>query len=410
MDRSPVPSNPAPAPARANSSRRNGLRRWIPYLGAVALVSLIAAGLWPQPAPVEVLRVGRGELRSTVNEEGKTRIRHRYTVCAPVTGQLRRIPFKAGASVCAGETVVAVIDPIAPAPLDERSRALAVAARDAAAANLERARAALAFARSELRRTERLHAEQTASTQELESAQWRETAAAREFTAAEAELRHAEAQLVEFGTSPGAPPSGGQTPVEIRAPVSGRVLRVFEESSRVVTSSTPLVEIGDPADLEVVIEVLSRDGAMIRPGDEVILEQWGGREPLAARVRLVEPAAFLKISALGVEEQRVNVIADLLTPPEQRAGLGDQFRVEARIVTWKAPDALKVAAGALFRHGAGWAVFVVENGHARLRPVRIGPSSGLETQVLDGVQEGDAVILYPGDRIRDGERVRTVVI
>ena len=375
------------------------------------LAGLITAGLWPAPAAVEVARVTRGELRSTVNEEGKTRIQHRYTVSAPVTGQLRRIPFKAGAPACAGETVIAVIDPVTPTLLDERSRALALAARDAAAALVERARAALAFARSELQRTERLHAEQTASTQELEAAQLRETTGRRELAAAEAELRQAEAQLAAFaspGTGPGQETS--LAPVELRSPITGQVLRVYEESSRAVAPGTPLAEVGNPTDLEVVIEVLSRDGATIRPGDEVILEQWGGAKPLAARVRLVEPAGFLKISALGVEEQRVNVIADLLTPPDERPGLGDQFRVEARIVTWKSPDALKVPAGALFRHGPDWAAFVIENGRARLRPVHTGPSSGSETQVVDGLAEGDSVILYPGDRIRDGDRVRTVQI
>jgi HlyD family secretion protein len=183
------------------------------------------------------------------------------------------------------------------------------------------------------------------------------------------------------------------------------VLRVFEENARTVTAGTPLVEVGDPADLEVVIEVLSRDGAAIPAGAPVEFEQWGGGEPLRGRIRLIEPAAFTKVSALGVEEQRVNAIADLLTPPDQRRNVGDSFRVEARIVVWEAKDALKVPAGALFRHGEQWAAFVVEDGHARLRPVKAGRSSGTETQVLEGLKTGDEVILYPGSRVKDGQRV-----
>jgi HlyD family secretion protein len=170
------------------------------------------------------------------------------------------------------------------------------------------------------------------------------------------------------------------------------------------------MEIGDPADLEVVVEVLSRDGAAIPPGTPVELEQWGGGEPLRAKVRLVEPAAFTKVSALGVEEQRVNVIADLLTAPEQRRNVGDAFRVEARIIVWEAGDALKVPAGALFRKGEQWAAFVVAEGRARLRIVKAGRSSGTETQVLEGLKEGEEVILYPGSRVRDGQRVTPVTL
>jgi HlyD family secretion protein len=187
---------------------------------------------------------------------------------------------------------------------------------------------------------------------------------------------------------------------------------VFEENSRVVTAGTPLVEVGDPSDLEVVIEVLSRDGAAISPGTPVELEQWGapGVADLQARVRLVEPAAFTKVSALGVEEQRVNVIADLLTPPDQRRSVGDNFRVEARIVVWQTDQALKVPAGALFRRGDQWAAFVVTDGRAELRPVSVGRSSSTETQIVDGLKEGDEVVLYPGSRVHAGQRVRPIKV
>jgi HlyD family secretion protein len=175
-------------------------------------------------------------------------------------------------------------------------------------------------------------------------------------------------------------------------------------------TGAPLMELGDPGDLEVVIEVLSRDGAVIQPGTRVELEQWGGAEALQARVRLVEPAAFTKISALGVEEQRVNVIADIVTPVEKRANLGDNFRVEARIVTWEATNVLKVATGAVFRRGDDSGVFLVRNSRAKLQPIKTGRSSGTETEIVSGVTESDEVVIFPGDRIHDGDRVKPLHI
>ena len=352
-----------------------------------------------------------GALRVTVNEEGKTRIKQRYVVCAPVVGQLRRIPFKAGAEVAAGETV-AVIEPVSPTLLDVRARASSEAKRDTAAANVEKARAAHGFATSELKRTEKLHADKTVSVQELENAQWREASAAKEEAAAESALRQAEAELAEFMPSSLGATNAAYQPQEVKAPVRGRVLRVQEENSRVVPMGAPLLEIGDPADLEVVIEVLSRDGADVAPGSEVEFEQWGRPDapPLLGQVRLVEPAAFTKVSALGVEEQRVNVVADLTTLPEERRNVGDNFRVEAKIIIWEATNAVKVPAGALFRHGEQWAAFVVANGRAELRLVKAGRSNGAEMQVLEGLREGEEVAVYPGSRVRQGQRVRTIKI
>jgi HlyD family secretion protein len=399
---------PGQSETRRNHQRRKP-RRWLPYAGAVVLVGLIVFGLWPQPVPVETARVTMGPLRATVNEEGKTRIKQRYVVSAPVTGQLRRIPFKPGAEVAAGQTVVAVIDPMAASPLDPRSRSAAEARRDTAAANLKKARAAHDFAASELKRNEKLREEKTVSLQELELAQWREAGAGREQDAAESALRQAEAELADFPAL-NSEADSSSSPVEIRSPVNGRVLRVFEESGRSVTAGMPLLEIGDPADLEVVVEVLSRDGAAIPPGAKVELEQWGGGWPLAGRVRLVEPAAFTKISALGVEEQRVNVIADLVTPPALRTNVGDNFRVEARIYTWETDRTLKAPSGALFRRSDRWEAFVFENGRARLRKVGVGRTSGTETQILDGLKENEELILYPGERVRDGQRVKQIRI
>jgi HlyD family secretion protein len=386
------------------SNRRKGT--WLPYAGGAVLVCLTGLALWPKAIPVETARVEEGAVRATVNEEGKTRIRHRYLVSAPVTGQLRRIPFKEGLPVKAGETVLAVIDPIQPAPLDPRARAQAQARRETAAANLEKASANLGFAQSELRRNEELFKSKAVSVQVLEASQLQEISARKEVDAAESSLRQIEAEVAEFA-APGAP-SFERVPYELRSPVSGRVLRLFEESARVVTVGMPLVEVGDPLDLEVVIEVLSRDGAAIPPGAKVEFDQWGGAKPLLGKVRLTEPSAFTKISALGVEEQRVNVIADLVTPPDERPTVGDNYRVEAHVIVWEAENTLKVPVGALFRQGEDWATFVVEAGVARVRRVKAGRTSGVETQITEGLKKGEEVILYPGNRVKDNQRVRVI--
>jgi HlyD family secretion protein len=405
-----TPALPTGSPARPNRPANSNRRRWLPYAGAVGLVALIVAGLWPQPVPVETAAVITGPLRATVNEEGKTRIKQRYLVSAPIAGSLRRIPLKAGAEVQVGQTVLATIEPLPPALLDSRSRALDEARRDSARANLQKALAAHNFALSELRRYEKLATQKTVSAQEFEAAQWRETAAAREKSAAESALHLAEAELLEYPVPSETGTNCPRPPLELKSPVTGRVLRVFEESARVVSAGAALLEIGNPDDLEVVVEVLSRDGAMIAPGTQAEFEHWGGSPPLLGRVRFVEPAAFTKVSALGVEEQRVNVVADLLTPVEQRRGVGDNFRVEARIVVWETNQTVKVPAGALFRHGPDWAVFLVTSHRAHLRLVNAGQSSGTETQILAGLQPGEQVVLYPGSRVREGQRVKPIKI
>ncbi|HKB57982.1 MAG TPA: efflux RND transporter periplasmic adaptor subunit [Lacunisphaera sp.] len=376
--------------------------RWLPYAGGGVLLVLLALGLRPRPAPVETARAVLGSLRATVNEEGKTRIKQRYVVSAPVTGQLRRVPFKPGAEIAAGN-VVAVIEPMAASPLDARSRALAEARRTAATAALEKSRTAHDLAAGELKRVQLMFTAGTNSPQDVDAAQMRETNAARDVIVAEGTLRAAEAELADANPAAVTPAM-----VEVHAPVAGRVLHVFQESERPVTAGTPLLDVGDPADLEVVIELLSRDGAALAPGARVELEQWGGSKPLDARVRLVEPAAFTKISALGVEEQRVNVVADITTPLAERQTLGDNFRVEARVVVWESGSVLKVPVSALFRRGSTWSAYVVRGDHAVLVPVSVGRSSGTETQVIDGLKEGAEVVLYPGDRVSDGQRVKPV--
>ena len=398
-DGKPAASSPAAQPAR----------RIVPWLAAALLAALVVAGLWPKPPLVETTRVAVGPMRVTVDEEGRTRLRQRHVLASPVAGRLRRIAWKAGDEVVADTTVIAVLEPLASSLLDPRSRALAEARRDVAAATLDRAREAHRFAALERGRFERLAREQVVSRQELEGVQWRETAASRDLLVAEGSLRQAEAELREFDAARSAGP-GSPRPIEIRSPVSGRVLRVLEESERVVSPGTPLAEVGDPADLEAVVDVLSRDGAAVDPGTRVELEQWGGPHPLQGRVRLVEPSAFTKVSALGVEEQRVHVVVDILTPAAERKSLGDQFRVEGRIVVWEDPKALKVHSGALVRTGNGWAAQVLRQGRVSTRPVKVGRIGGNETQVLEGLSEGDEVVLYPGDRLKDGQRARVTVV
>lgn len=413
-------SSPAPAPFDPNAPEPVRRRRWLPWLGAAMLVVLLVLGLWPAALPVETAVARRAPLRVTIDEEGVTQVRHRYIVAAPVAGHLRRITLKPGAAVVAGETTLAVLEPAGADLLDARSRAQAEATVQAAESALARADAqhqaavaALELARAEAERRRRLADNRMISQQELDQALAAETTAEQEERAARFtvevarfELEQARAALVHAG--PGA--AGDDAIMIIPSPITGALLRVFQESARTVTPGLPLVEVGDPRDLEVRVEVLSRDAVVIQPGATVWLEQWGGPDPLEARVRLVEPAAFTKISALGVEEQRVNVLADLLSSPEDRGNLGDNYRVEARIVVWEQPDVLQVPSGAVFQQEGQWWCFVLDGRRARRRLVAIGRSNGVATQVLDGLETGETVIVYPGDRVADGARVREIAV
>jgi HlyD family secretion protein len=347
-----------------------------------------------------------------------TRVKNRYVVSAPVSGQLRRIDWKAGAVVEAGKTVLAVLETGGADFLDARRQAqaeaavrAAEAAREAAGARKERAHAAMRLAALELERTRILRSREVVSAQELDAATMRAETTAQETRAAEFGFKVAEFELQQTQAllSRGQP-GGGAEPLVITAPVSGRILRVFQESARLVPAGFALLEIGDPTDLEVRIEVLSRDGVAIAPNARVLLEQWGGPEPLNARVRHVEPSAFTKISALGVEEQRVYVIADFTDPIERRSTLGDSYRVEARIVVWEKADALRAPAGALFQRAGRWQTFAVEDGRARLRAVGVGRSNGVQAEVLEGVAGGTTLIVYPGDKVSDGTRVQSLVV
>ncbi|MBL9202019.1 MAG: HlyD family efflux transporter periplasmic adaptor subunit [Opitutaceae bacterium] len=414
--------NPASPPASAaKKTNAPTWRRRLPLLGAAVLVALIVVGLWPRAVSVEVATVTQGPLVVTVDEEGMTRVKHRYAITAPVAGQLRRIDWKAGAAVEAGQTVLATLEPGGSDFLDARSQAqaearvrAAEAARDGALAQRGRAEAAARMFTTDRERAKALRDRGVLSAQEFDAAQMRADTAAQEARAADFALKVAEFELQQARAIAGRGATekaiGAAEPLVIKSPVSGRILRVFQESARMVPAGYALLEIGDPTDLEVRIEVLSRDGVAITPGARVMLERWGGAEHLAARVRLVEPSAFTKISALGVEEQRVYVIADFTDPIERRPTLGDSFRVEARIVTWEKASALRVPAGALFRRGNEWRAFVVEAGRAKMRRVQAGRSNGVETEVLDGLAAGERVVVYPGDKVSDGSRVAALAI
>jgi HlyD family secretion protein len=411
--------NPAPPPARSvRTQPPSRWRRRLPVAGALVVIALIIVGLWPRAVPVEVSAVSRGRLIVTVDEEGMTRVKNRYVVSTPVAGQLRRIDWKAGARVKAGKTELAVLETSGADFLDARTQAqaearvrTAEAAHEAALAQRDRARAAARMFESEFNRAKELRAQQVFSAQEFDTAQMRAETAAQEARAAEFGVKVAEFEVQQARALLTRGKTGGDAePLIVTSPVDGYILRIFQESARVVPAGFPLMEVGDPTDIEARIEVLSRDGVAIRPGARVLLEQWGGPEPLNARVRLVEPSGFTKISALGVEEQRVYVVVDLADPVSRRESLGDNYRVEARIVTWENPDTLRVSSGALFQQGGEWRSYAVESGRARLRTVSVGRSNGVETEVLSGLSEGDQVVVYPGDKVRDGTRVKPLVI
>ncbi|MBE35437.1 MAG: RND transporter [Opitutaceae bacterium] len=406
--------------SKAAARKKPRLQRIITWIGALLLVSLIVIGLWPKPHPAEIATVSRGPLVVTIEEEGMTRVKNRYTISSPVGGLLQRIDWKPGAVVEAGKTVLAVLNTQGADLLDARSLALAetrvkgaTAARSRAAAQHESALAAARLAATDFDRASKLFSSGSISKRERDAAQQNNTSAAQNSRAAgfaldvaEFELQQAQAVLVR-GKEAGA--NEGE-PLIITSPISGRILRVYQESERVVPAGFALVEVGDPADLEARIEVLSRDAVNIKPGARTELVKWGGDDALRGRVRVVEPSAFTKVSALGVEEQRVNVIVDFLDPLNRRPTLGDAYRVEARIVTWEAEDVLKAPAGALFQQGDHWEAFRVSRGTAHLITVKTGHSNGLETEIVDGLAEGDEVIVYPGDKITDGVSVTPLAI
>jgi HlyD family secretion protein len=391
--------------------------RNLPLILAGAAVAVGAAyALWPRPVEVDVATVTRGPLEVTVDEDGKTRVRERYIVSAPLAGQLARIELQAGDAVEPGKTILTTIEPIDPSLIDDRTRAeaearvrAAEAAREQASARIGEAREAHESVNHEFERAKALRRSQAVSQAEFDRLEHEQRRTAQAIRAAEFSLQVAQFELemakAALIRTRAVESSDSRERLELRSPVSGRVLRVFQESARVVEPGLPLIELGDPSEMEVEIDVLSSDASKIRPGAKVYLEHWGGERLLEARVRVVEPSGFTKISALGVEEQRVNVIADFIGPPESREQLGDAYRVEARIVVWESPDVLKFPAGCLFRSGEKWAVYVVQRNAAKLRNVQIGKNNGQEAEVITGLEVGDEVALHPSDKIADGKSI-----
>ncbi len=387
---------------------------WV--LGIGLVITAVVWGLQPVPIEVEYARAARGDLQVTVREDGRTRIKDRYTVSAPVGGQLLRIKLRPGDALVANETILATIHPNDPSMLDVRQIAQAEARVAAAQVMIERAEArrvqakvVLDLAESQMGRARQLFEGKSIPREELEAAESNYRSRLEEMRVAmfEQEIAKFEWEQASAALIYVRPDGESETfQFEIKSPIDGAVLRVFQESATVVVPGTPLLEIGNPTDLEIVIDVLSSDAVRVTPGQTVIVEEWGGELPLTAKVRLVEPAAFTKISALGVEEQRVNVIADFDELHQRGNSLGDAFRVEARIVVWRGHDVLKVPNSALFRVNGDWFLFTVSESRAVRRAVTIGQRNERETEVLDGLAEREIVIVYPSDLLDNGSLVR----
>ena len=391
------------------------MRRIAIVAGVLAAAVVVTWAVMPGPVPVETAVVTKGQFVASVDEDGKTRVRERYVVAAPLAGRLGRIHFKAGDQVQVDDAV-ATITP-SPAPLmDPRTRHEVEERLGAAEANVERAKAVAGRARSQseqantdLTRTRTLAERGATTAQALEHAELAVRLAERDVRAAEFldhaaehDLSQMRALLARYGNSAEGTPDGWN----VTAPVAGVVLKVSQESETIVQPGMPLLDIGDPHDLEVVVDVLSTDAVEIRPGADVAIIHWGGEGQLSGQVRRVEPAAFTKISTLGVEEQRVNVLIDIVSPAIQWARLGDAYQVDAQIVVFAQDDATIVPAGALFRRGDEWNVYVVKDGRAELREIAMLRRSGRFAAVASGLSPGEMVVVYPSDRVASGARVR----
>ena len=389
-------------------------------IGFTLLLLVLAAGLLygflPRAIEVDAVAAITAPLAVTIEEEGKTRVMERYVVSAPVAGYARRIDLHVGDAVQAGQ-VLAQLEPARSDALDPRSRAQMQAQLNAAQAALsastENARAAAAqaqLAQQELQRVESLRKVNFISEQALDRARTElsRSQAAQQAAQYTAKMAHYELEKVRATLASSASLQAGKSAetINVSAPVAARVLKLLHESEGLVQAGQPLLEIGNPDTLEITVEVLSTQAVQIAPGSKVLFDRWGSATTLQGAVRMIEPTGFTKVSALGVEEQRVRVIADITTPREVWQRLGDGYRVEARFVIWEGQDILQIPASALFRQGKEWAVFVVQNGRAKTRNIKVGQRAGLIVQVLSGIQAGEAVITHPEEKIKDGTRVK----
>lgn len=392
------------------------IKRVVLVVFLLALSGLLAWSFMPRPLEVEISQVIKGRFMQTIDEDGRTRVRNRFLVSAPLAGRLARISLLEGDQV-EKNAVLANIYPSVPALLDVRTEqelkarvGAAEAGKLRAAVNVERAQVALLQARADYERTRKLASESFVSPTKLEADRLNVAlsdkgldSAKQEVHLAEHDLEVARAALLQV-RNPAAASSGKLWPV--RSPVAGRVLKVVQQNETVVNVGTPLLELGNAHDLEVLVDVLTSEAVRIAPGATVLFERWGGAEKLEGRVRLVEPSAFTKISALGVEEQRVNVIIDITSEPEKWRAVGDGYRVEARIIVNELADATLVPVSALFRDGERWAVFALADGRAVKRIVQTGARGGLVAVVEQGLQPGDNVIIYPGDALKNQAKVK----
>jgi HlyD family secretion protein len=403
-----------PAARRARGNRP--WRRFIPWILLGAVIVAIVMSLRPKPVEVETRVIDFGPLTVSVLEEGKTRIRNRYVISPPLPGLLERIALRAGDRIEAGKTVLANIQPQLPSFLDVRSKLEAEArlkgteaAKLQREAQVERARSALDLAEKALERARKLRSSGAIAARDLDAAENQVTVLGRELRAAEFSLQVGEFERVQAEaalTQAQAPSDQPVKPLTILAPVTGQVLNVFEESARVVTPGMPLMEVGSPQDLEAEIEMLSSDAVGVRPGAEVSIEQWGGDAPLRGRVTVVEPGGFTKVSALGVEEQRVKVRVDFVDPMPEGKTLGDRYRVEARTVVWKSDSVLLIPTGALFRRGNDWMTFLLKDGKAQPAKLEIGHNNGTAAEVRSGLSKGDVVIVHAPDTLKEGGEAR----
>lgn len=398
-----------PEPAMHSSARPTG-RRLLGGVFAIVIATALTVLLWPDGTPVELELVERGPLQVVVREDGRTRVRDRYVVSAPVTATLMRVALEPGDPVKAGEPMIEFVPAASPLS-DPTTQAQARARVTAAEAALERAKgqavqaeAAVAIAAQNTRRQEILLEQTSGSPAALERAQLEQRIREQDLSSAQFGIRIAEEELA-MARMAVRPVLGDGRQRVAASPVDGVVLRVFNEGGGLVQAGTPILEIGDPSALEAVIDVLTSDATRVEVGCAVVLDRWGG-PPLQGRVQRVEPSAFTRVSALGVEEQRVNIVVDLTAPPSEWSELGDGYRVEAGIVVWEDPDVVQVPINALFQHMDGWAVFVREAGRAVLRPVTIGEWGDRTAEVLAGLDEGEQVVAYPSDAISDGLRIR----
>ncbi len=387
-------------------------------LGVLAIVGGIAWGLWPDPVQVDLAEVNRGPMQGVILAQGTTRVRDPYIITAPFAGKVIRSPVEIGDAVGAGETIVAEIQPADPALMDARSRAQAEAAVDEAQAsvavaqsNLGQAETELARTKSQLERGRTLAERGTIPRKMLEDIEAAHLTAEQALAAAHSQLEMNRATLVRVRAQlldPEAlldPSEADSLRGRILAPKTGIVLAVTEESARLVQAGDPLLTIGNLDEMEVELDLLSTDAVKVPANAPAMIERWGGEGTLEARLRRTEPAAFTKVSALGIEEQRVRLHLDVLTPPDERRGLGEGFRVHVRLIIWDEEDLLQVPQAALFRDGDGWAVFIAQEGRARLRSLEVGRQAGGEAEVLEGLAPGDKVIMYPGSAMADGAAI-----